>query len=197
MSIELIVGLANPGRDYESTRHNAGAWFVEQLAKQLNVTLNLNTKLHAQLGQTNAAGRVVRLAIPTTYMNESGLSVGAMSRFYKIPAENILIAHDEIDLPPGAARLKFAGGEGGHNGLRSIVQHLGCQQFFRLRVGVGHPGNSNQVADYVLKAPKKNEQPLIDQSIVEALDVVPLILNGETEKAMTTLHTNTKPSATR
>lgn len=190
MSLELVIGLANPGREYEDTRHNAGAWFINQLTRQLNASLKLETKLNAQIGQANVNGRMVRLAIPTTYMNESGMSVGAISRFYKIPVENILIAHDEIDLSPGTARLKFAGGEGGHNGLRSIVQHLGSKKFYRLRIGVGHPGNSNQVANYVLKAPKKDEQQLIDESIVDALDVMPLALDDEIERAMKTLHTN-------
>jgi peptidyl-tRNA hydrolase, PTH1 family len=190
LSLELIIGLANPGREYEDTRHNAGAWFIDQLARQLNTKLKLETKLNAQIGQANINGRMIRLAIPTTYMNESGISVGAISHFYKVPVENILIAHDEIDLLPGTTRLKFAGGEGGHNGLRSIVQHLGSKNFYRLRIGVGHPGNSNQVANYVLKAPKKDEQQLIDESIVDALDVMPSALDDEIERAMKTLHTN-------
>lgn len=190
MPVELIIGLANPGREYETTRHNAGAWFIEQLARELNADLRLETKLHAQLGQAHLENYKLRLAIPTTYMNESGISVKAISHFYKIPVDNILIVHDEIDLPPGTVRLKFAGGEGGHNGLRSITQHLGSKQFYRLRIGVGHPGSSKQVVNYVLKSPKKDEQLLIDESIVSALDVMPLVLKGDIEKAMTALHTN-------
>jgi len=187
--IELIVGLANPGREYQDTRHNAGAWFVEALAQEIDAHFRLETKLKARLSQVQAEHGALRLAIPTVYMNESGQSLAAILRFYKINAENTLIVHDDIDLPPGSARLKFAGGEGGHNGLRSIVNSIGSKNFYRLRIGVGHPGTSKQVVNYVLKRPTKYEQQLIDDSIHQALAIMSYLLKGEVEKAMCVLHT--------
>lgn len=185
--VQLIVGLANPGRQYEATRHNAGAWFVNELT--LPSQFLLDPKLKAKIAQISLNGHSCKIAIPSTYMNESGFAVSAIARFYKIPAEKILVAHDEIDFAAGICRLKFAGGEGGHNGLRSIVQHLGTKNFYRLRIGVGHPGDSKEVANYVLNSPTKSELILIEAAMQHALAVMPDILAGNFERAMHLLHT--------
>jgi PTH1 family peptidyl-tRNA hydrolase len=185
---QLIIGLANPGKTYESTRHNAGAWFIQKLISQAGAKLSLETKLKTQIAQISTGQHTFKIAIPTTYMNESGLAVAAILNFYKIPPEQLLVAHDEIDFSPGTTRLKFGGGEGGHNGLRSIVQHIGTKNFHRLRIGVGHPGNSHDVVNYVLNTPSKSEKIVIDESLEDALQVVPDILAGDFEKAMMKLH---------
>lgn len=187
-SIQLIVGLGNPGAEYEATRHNAGAWFVLQIAALTKVTLRYETKYHGLHATTSIAGHDCHLLIPTTFMNRSGQSVKALSSYYKIPAAAMLIAHDEIDLPTGIIRLKFDGGHGGHNGLRDIMQHLDSKQFYRLRIGVGHPGHSKEVEDYVLNPPRKTEREEIDGAMLRAEKVLPLILGGEMQKVMNTLH---------
>lgn len=187
--IQLIVGLANPGKKYAETRHNAGAWFVEELAQNNHLTLSAEPKFHGLYSQIDLHGEKCHLLIPTTYMNLSGQAVQACAKFYKIKPEAILIAHDEIDLPPGIVRLKFDGGDGGHNGLKDIISHLHTKQFNRLRIGVGHPGNSKEVVDYVLNKPSKTERQLIDQALQKAVDALPLIIAGETAKAMQQLHT--------
>lgn len=187
-TIQLIVGLGNPGPDYEHTRHNAGAWFVVDIAKQDHATLRQETKfsgLHAQIKLHNTD---CHLLIPTTFMNLSGKAVRAVAQFYKISPENILVAHDEIDLPVGIVRLKKGGGHGGHNGLRDIIECLGTPEFYRLRIGVGHPGDSRKVEGYVLKAPHKDERTEIDFSLCRVEKVLPLIINGEFQKAMNELH---------
>lgn len=187
--ILLMVGLGNPGPEYRDTRHNAGAWFIETLSSRFHVPLRLEKKFHAEHAVARAQGSDLQLAVPTTYMNLSGQAVKALASFYKIPPEQILIIHDEIDLPPGEVRLKFDGGHGGHNGLRDIISHLGTNKFYRLRVGIGHPGHSNLVHDYVLHPPKKPELALIEDSIANAESIVPLLLEGQFQKAMQELHT--------
>lgn len=187
--ILLIVGLGNPGAEYENTRHNAGAWFVESLANQAHASLRVTQKFHGLHCNVKLHDHDMQLLIPTTYMNLSGQAVQAAAHFYKISAENILIAHDEIDLPVGEVRLKFDGGHGGHNGLRDIISKLNTNKFYRLRIGVGHPGNSKLVHDYVLHPPKKPERELIDNAIQQAEDVLPLMLEGKHQQAMMKLHT--------
>lgn len=187
--IQLIVGLANPGAEYERTRHNAGAWFVTALADKAQAVLRSATPFQGMHCLTRLYGHDCHLFIPTTFMNHSGQAVKALASYYKIPPEAILIIHDEIDLPVGDVRLKFEGGHGGHNGLRDVIQHLGTHQFYRLRIGVGHPGNSKEVIDYVLKLPTKAERALIDAALQEADKIVPLVLAGEYQKAMHQLHT--------
>jgi PTH1 family peptidyl-tRNA hydrolase len=190
--IQLIVGLGNPGADYENTRHNAGAWFVLDLAHTTHTQLRHETKFHGLHGSAHLHGHDVHLLIPTTYMNLSGQSVGALANYYKIPPETILVAHDEIDLAVGDIRLKFDGGHGGHNGLRDIIRHLNSNQFHRLRVGVGHPGNSKEVVDYVLNPPKKSEREQIEVALQEAERVLPRLLNGQYQQATQELHTREK-----
>lgn len=186
--IQLIVGLGNPGKEYEQTRHNAGAWFVESLADQTHTTLRPMAKFQGLHSIVEIHNQECHLLIPTTFMNLSGQAVKALASFYKIPAEAILVLHDEIDLPVGTVRLKFDGGHGGHNGLRDIIQHLGTHKFYRIRIGVGHPGTSQEVVDYVLKPPKKEEHSQIDIALQKAGEALPLILAGEYQKAMQQLH---------
>lgn len=187
--IQLIVGLANPGKKYAETRHNAGAWFIEELAKENNISLTAEPKFHGLHSQVTLHDQTCHLLIPTTYMNLSGQSVRACMSFYKIKPEAILVVHDEIDLPPGIARLKFDGGDGGHNGLKDIISHLHTKQFNRLRMGVGHPGNSKDVVDYVLDKPSKVQRQLINEALQKAAETLPLIMAGEIAKAMQQLHT--------
>lgn len=188
MKIQLIVGLGNPGKTYEKTRHNAGEWFVKDIAKKKDADLRAMTKFHGLYAQANIHNQDCHLLIPTTYMNLSGKAVAAVANFYKIPPENILVAHDEIDLPVDDIRLKFDGGHGGHNGLRDIIEQLGTKQFYRLRIGVGRPANSKDVHDYVLHAPTASEKKSIEHSLEKAEDVLPLILEGHFQKAMMKLH---------
>jgi PTH1 family peptidyl-tRNA hydrolase len=190
--IQLIAGLGNPGAEYENTRHNAGAWFVDALADQAKVTLRHNAKLQGRHALAKIGGMDVHLFIPATYMNLSGQALAAVAGYYKIAPAEILVAHDEIDLPPATIRLKFEGGHGGHNGLRDIISHLGTKGFYRLRIGVGHPGNSKDVVDFVLNAPGKAQRAAIDAALVAAEPVVPLLLQGEFQKAMQLLHSESK-----
>jgi len=188
--VELIVGLGNPGPNYERTRHNAGADLVLELAKAHHVELKHDAKFFGDTAKISVDNRDVRLLIPTTFMNRSGQSVAALARFYQVPVNAILVVHDELDLPPGAARFKKAGGHGGHNGLRDIIQSLGNnKEFSRLRIGIGHPGDARQVADYVLKKASSSDQQRILNSIDDALRQLPLAINGQWERAMTALHT--------
>lgn len=187
--ILVFIGLGNPGVEYEHTRHNAGAWFIESLAKLANTTLRYSAKFHGMHASATLFNHDCHLLIPTTFMNLSGQSVIALMNYYKITPKEILVAHDEIDLPVGDVRLKFDGGHGGHNGLRDIISHLNTNAFYRLRIGVGHPGNSKLVHDYVLHAPKKAEREEIDQVIYEATLQTSLLLKGEFQKAMMSLHT--------
>ena len=187
--IELIVGLGNPGRQYEDTRHNAGAWFVERLAKQYGGGLNNDSKYNGLSARVNIKGHDVRLLVPSTFMNLSGQSVAPFANFFKIPIARILVAHDELDLPPGTAKLKQGGGHGGHNGLRDIISKLGNNKnFCRLRIGIGHPGSADKVSGFVLSKAPKSEQQWIDEAIDEALRYVPDVVEGSANKAMNRLH---------
>jgi len=190
LSIKLIVGLGNPGPEYQETRHNAGAILLEEFARQHSVTLTPESKFSGITARCNVLGKDVRLLFPTTYMNLSGQAVAPMANFFKILPSEILVIHDEIDLPPGVARLKEGGGAGGNNGLKDIISSLGNDnKFKRLRIGVGHPGSAAQVAGYVLKKPPSSEQRLIEDSINNALSVLPMVIQGEWAKAMQELHT--------
>lgn len=189
-TIKLIVGLGNPGSEYHQTRHNAGADFVFTLADQNNITLSPDSKFFGLCGRLFMGSRDIRLLIPTTFMNLSGKSVSAMAQFYKIPVESILVAHDELDLPPGIAKLKIGGGHGGHNGLKDIIKAMGNnKEFARLRIGIDHPGNAKLVSNYVLKRAKANEFQQIEDSIDNALRVLPKVIEGDWNQAMKTLHT--------
>ena len=188
MPIRLIVGLGNPGPEYEQTRHNAGFWVVDNLAGS---PLAREPRYQALTAKTSIAGQDVWLLEPQTYMNRSGQSVGSLARFYKIPPDDILVVHDELDLPPGVAKIKKGGSSGGHNGLKDITAALGTQDYWRLRIGIGHPRTMNlqqQVADFVLHRPRKEEQVLINVAIDKSLDVIPLLCEGKFEAAMMKLH---------
>ena len=188
-NIKLIVGLGNPGSEYRGTRHNAGADFIEELARQEGISLQPESKFSGLSGRINLAGQDIRLLIPTTFMNRSGKAVSAMATFFKISPEEILVAHDELDIPAGTARFKQGGGHGGHNGLRDIVPALGNNKnFHRLRIGIGHPGHASQVTGYVLGAPSMDDRRRIDECIDEAIAALPMLLAGESTKAMTRLH---------
>ncbi|KQZ27705.1 aminoacyl-tRNA hydrolase [Duganella sp. Root1480D1] len=194
MSIRLIVGLGNPGAEYEQTRHNAGFWLVDNLANSLpNARLQRESGFNAMVAKTIIGGNQLWLLEPQTYMNRSGQSVGAIARFYKIQPDEVLVVHDELDLPPGAAKLKKGGSSGGHNGLKDITSALGTQDYWRLRIGIGHPRtlNLNQpVADFVLHRPRREEQLLIEEAIEKALRIIPTAVAGDFTKATMELHTN-------
>ena len=190
IDLKLIVGLGNPGAKYTETRHNAGFWFVEELAAASNTIFRNEKKFFGELAKINIAGSDIWLLKPDTFMNRSGLAVKSLLSFYRFKPENLLVAHDEIDLPPGTVKLKTGGGHGGHNGLRDIINHLGTKDFHRLRIGVGHPGSKDEVVDYVLRHPSRDDRSVIDQSIYDARSVVPVLAEGSLEKAMHQLHTN-------
>lgn len=188
-AIKLIVGLGNPGSEYRGTRHNAGADFVEELARQCGSLLQAEAKFSGMTGRVTLSGHDLRLLIPTTFMNRSGKAVAAMAQFFKIVPEEILVAHDELDIAPGTARFKQGGGHGGHNGLRDIVPALGNNKdFYRLRIGIGHPGHASKVTGYVLGAPSQEDRSRIEACIDEAIAALPLLLDGDSTKAMTRLH---------
>ena len=188
-AVRLIVGLGNPGREYADTRHNAGFWFCERLADRLGVSLSSESRFHGLVGHGHPQG--VWLLLPQTFMNRSGQAVGALARFHRIAPVEILVVHDELDIPPGQLRLKLGGGLGGHNGLKDITAHLGTQDYWRLRIGIGHPGDRNEVVNYVLKPPRREEQADVDAALDRALELWPLIekadWNGAVKRA------NTKP----
>ena len=187
--IALIVGLGNPGAQYAQTRHNAGAELVEQLAAHQHTSLQPDKRYHGLYGKTLIEGQAVHLLIPTTFMNLSGRSVAALANFFKIPASSILIVHDELDIAPGTARLKKGGGHGGHNGLRSIISELGNNRdFYRLRIGIGHPGHASQVSNFVLSKASPKERELTQAAIDEALRQLPLAISGDWSRAMNHLH---------
>ena len=189
LAIQLIVGLCNPGKTYEGTRHNAGAFFVEEIARRCGAALASESKFHGDTARVTFSGHDLRLLRPDTFMNRSGRSVAALANFYRIAPEAILIAHDELDMPPGSARFKQGGGHGGHNGLRDIIPALGGnREFHRLRVGIGHPGHARVVSDYVLAKPSKADRQAIDAIVDEAVASLPLLLDGDAVKAMTRLH---------
>ncbi|WP_373019531.1 aminoacyl-tRNA hydrolase [Thiomicrorhabdus sp.] len=187
-SVQLIVGLGNPGDKYDQTRHNAGFWFVEEVARQYGVVFRPETKFLGEAVRVQSAGLDFWLLKPATFMNRSGQSIQALANFYKIPVESILVVHDELDLEPGVAKLKKGGGHGGHNGLRDTIAALG-KEFLRLRLGIGHPGHRDQVVDYVLKAPSKIDRQKIDDEIYQATRVLPELIRGDIQKAMHQLHT--------
>lgn len=183
MSISLIVGLGNPGTEYAQTRHNAGFWYVERLAQRYGISLKSESRFHGLTGRGQIEGHDVRLLLPSTFMNRSGQAVVPMAKFFQVPADQLLIAHDELDLASGVIRLKSAGGHGGHNGLRDIVPHLGTE-FHRLRIGIGHPGHRDKVTGHVLGKAPTAEQALLDQALNEALRLTDLIVAGNISQAM-------------
>lgn len=182
MSLKLIVGLGNPGQQYMYTRHNAGFWFVQHLAQQFNIALSPDKKFHGVTGRGQIHGTDVRLLLPLTFMNKSGESVVPMTKFYNIANDELLIAHDELDIPAGSIKLKTGGGHGGHNGLRDITPHIG-NDFHRLRVGIGHPGHKSKVSGHVLSKAAPNEQIAIDSALTAAFEALPLLLSGDIERA--------------
>jgi PTH1 family peptidyl-tRNA hydrolase len=186
--IKLIVGLGNPGREYEQTRHNAGFWWVDEFARAHKFSFRAESKFHGYAARGTAHGSELFLLKPQTFMNVSGRAVGALAQFYKIEPRHILVAHDELDLPPGSAKLKLGGGHGGHNGLKDIIAHLGTRDFWRLRIGIGHPGDRADVVNYVLDAPRRDEFELIEQAMQRAHGVAHLVVEGKLEAAMLKLH---------
>ena len=191
-AIKLIVGLGNPGPEHLTTRHNAGFWFVDVLASRFSLGFRSEPKFHSEICRLTTAGQDCYLCKPVTYMNLSGQAVQAIVSYYKFSPEEILIVHDEIDLPAGVIRLKQDGGHGGHNGLRDIMEKLGTDNFNRLRIGVGHPGTSDEVVNHVLGRATAQDEEIIMQGIAAAMDLVPLILAGELQKAMNKLHRSGK-----
>lgn len=189
MAIKLIVGLGNPGKDYQLHRHNVGFWFCDALAYSYTGTFKKETKFFAEVTQVNIADANVRLLKPNTFMNASGKSIQSIAKFYQINADEILVVHDELDLNPGTVKLKFSGGHGGHNGLRDTIKALDSKDFYRLRVGIGHPGDKSKVADFVLHTPNKSEITPIQNTLNDALNVIEQVVKGDIESAMQTLHT--------
>ena len=187
--LRLIVGLGNPGPEHARTRHNAGFWFIDALARQAGARFGLDSKLFGETAKADIAGQAVWLLKPATFMNLSGKSLTAALRFWKIEPEQMLVAHDELDLPPGTARLKFDGGHGGQNGLRDTMRLLGHGRFHRLRIGIGHPGHKDMVTPWVLGRPGAADEVLVLRAIDDALDVLPLAVQGNFPDAMTRLHT--------
>ncbi len=188
--LRLIVGLGNPGQEHARTRHNAGFRFVDALADKAGGRFGIEGKLFGETAKIEFAGRSLWLLKPATYMNLSGKSVAAALRYWKIEPEQALLAHDELDLPPGAARLKFDGGHGGQNGLRDTMKLLGHGRFHRLRIGIGHPGHKDRVTSWVLGRPGNDDDILINRAVDDALDVLPLAVKGDFNEAMKRLHTS-------
>jgi len=186
--IKLIVGLGNPGREYENTRHNAGFWFVDAVARRAGGDFRMDDKYHGETCKVRLYDHELWLLKPQTFMNRSGQAVSALVRFYKIQPEEILVAHDELDLPAGAVRLKQGGGHGGHNGLRDTIAQLGSREFMRLRLGIGHPGHSSQVTNYVLSKAPQAEREAVVNAIDDAVDLLPHLLAGEIQRVMNHLH---------
>jgi len=187
--IRLIVGLGNPGADYVDTRHNAGFWLADLIAAEQKVAFRFDKRYNADECRFSNAGRDIYLLKPQTFMNRSGQAVAALSRYFKIGVEQILVIHDELDLPPGTNHIKQAGGHGGHNGSRDIISHLSSNAFFRIRVGIGHPGDASQVINYVLHKPSAADLSAIETANRDTLAVMPLVLEGRIDKAMQALHT--------
>lgn len=189
-SLKLIVGLGNPGSQYNSNRHNAGVIFLHHLCKSYSGSLRGESKFFGEFGTINITGQDIKLLFPTTFMNHSGKSVAAVCNFYKIEAENILVAYDEIDFDVGITKFKHGGGHGGHNGIRDIINALGGKKdFYRLRIGVGHPGHKSMVSNYVLGNPSRSEADVIMSTIEHAIQLTPKAVQGEWEEAMHLLHT--------
>jgi len=193
--LRLIVGLGNPSSEYAQTRHNAGFWLVDELARQHGGHFRPDPKYHGETCHLAPAGQELWLLKPMTYMNRSGQAVAALARFHKIPLPAILVAHDDLDLPPGTVRMKQGGGHGGHNGLRDLIAQLGGNDFARLRLGIGHPGDSRDVLNHVLRRAPRSEQELLEQAIADALREMPRLLAGQWERAMQALHSRRIPSA--
>ena len=187
--LRLIVGLGNPGAEHARTRHNAGFWFIDALAEKAGARFGLESKLYGETAKATIAGQTLWLLKPATFMNLSGKSVTAALRYWKIEPQEALLAHDELDLPPGTARLKFDGGHGGQNGLRDTMRLLGHGQFHRLRIGIGHPGHKDKVTPWVLGKPGRDDEAAILRSIEDAIDVLPLAVAGDFNEAMKRLHT--------
>lgn len=188
MPIKLIVGLQNPGACYQHTRHNAGGWFVDALAKQGGFVFKSDKKMQGELTDCRVSNATCKLLLPLTFMNHSGAPVRAFCQFYRIEPNEILVAHDELDLDAGRIKLKTGGGHGGHNGLRDIISQLGHADFHRLRIGVGHPGHKELVLDYVLGKPSQHERVLIADAISRGVAVIPTLLNGNVANAMNILN---------
>ena len=192
MSIKLIVGLGNPSKEYEQTRHNAGFWFIDELAWQWKVSLKEDKKYFGEVARVSRAEGDVWLLKPLTFMNLSGKAVGALAQFYKIKPEEILVVHDELDIPCGRIRLKRGGGNGGHNGSKDIQAKLGTADFYRLRLGIDHPGDKALVSAYVLNKPSAEDKQKVDEAIGKSLQGLPLIMEGKWEEATRFLHSNGK-----
>ena len=193
--IKLFVGLGNPGSEYEATRHNAGFWWIDALARALKTPLNFDRSYAGLVARTTVQGQTVWLLEPQTFMNASGKSVAALARFYKIKPEEILVAHDELDIVPGQAKLKRGGGHAGHNGLRDIHAQLGSDDYWRLRIGIGHPGVKSEVIHWVLKKPSAEHRDAIHTCIERTLKALPDLLSGDVSKATMHIHTSAPPRA--
>jgi len=188
MTIKLIVGLKNPGEQYAKTRHNAGAWLLEALANSMPCSWALKKEMLGEVTEwVFPSGKVIAV-LPTTFMNLNGQTVAAFARYYRIQPQEILVAHDDLDLPVGSVRLKKGGGHGGHNGLQDLIRHLGSADFYRLRIGIGHPGDKTQVANYVLNAPSVSERKLLTDAIEHVLPYMPQIVKGDIDTVMNSLH---------
>jgi len=190
--MKLIVGLGNPGDRYQATRHNAGFWFVERLAAESHTVLRKDAKFEALVGRHEASG--AWLMLPQSHMNLSGKPVQMLASFFKIAPADILVAHDELDFPPGVARLKQGGGIAGHNGLKDISARVGSHEYWRLRIGIGHPGDPHAVTEYVLHKPSQEDRAAIDAALARALELLPLVLAGDLQGAMLKLHTEPEPA---
>jgi PTH1 family peptidyl-tRNA hydrolase len=191
--IKLFVGLGNPGAEYEATRHNAGFWWIDELARDLKVSLVPERSYHGLMARTTVGGQTVWLLEPQTFMNLSGKSVAALARFFKIQPQEILVVHDELDVVPGQAKLKLGGSHAGHNGLRDIHAQLGTGDYWRLRLGIGHPGVKSEVIHWVLKKPAPEQRTAIEECIARTLKAVPALLAGEMDKATAIIHTSKPP----
>ena len=193
--VELVVGLGNPGKDYANTRHNAGFWFVLAFAQSHKTAFHTEKKFSGELARSKWHDHDVFLLKPMTYMNLSGQSVQAVMQFYKIELPNVLVVHDDLDLPTGTAKLKVGGGHGGHNGLRDIIEKCGGNDFMRIRLGIGHPGDRSKVTDHVLNKISQADDAAIRNAITASLDIMPLVMNGEIQKAMNKLHSTAVASS--
>jgi len=191
--IKLLVGLGNPGTEYEATRHNAGFWWIDTVARDLKVMLQPDRAYHGLVARTSVKGETVWLLEPQTFMNLSGKSVGALARFFKIQPQEILVVHDELDITPGEAKLKLGGSHAGHNGLRDIHAQLGTDQYWRLRIGIGHPGVKSEVANWVLKKPAPDQRTAIEDCITRTSLALPYLLSGDMVKATQMIHTAKPP----
>jgi PTH1 family peptidyl-tRNA hydrolase len=188
--IRLIVGLGNHGSKYEETRHNAGFWLVDEIARRHGGMFRPEKKFHGEVCLTRISGRECWLLKPATYMNRSGLAVSSLANYFKIEAEQMLVAHDELDMEPGVVRLKKGGGHAGHNGLRDIISAINSRDFWRLRIGIDHPGDARQVSDYVLSRPSREDRERIEDGLDRAIRLLPQIITGESQKVMNQLHSS-------